>query len=53
MSEANHGLGGLKYDPSRRARAPEWNVFIALVIIVVVLVFKPTGLFGKSLASRV
>lgn len=36
MSEANHGLGGLKYDPSRRARAPEWNVFIALVIIVVI-----------------
>ncbi len=31
-----HGLGGLKYDPARRSRAPEWNVFLALVIMVVV-----------------
>ncbi len=30
------GLGGLKYDPSKRTRAPEWNVFAALVFIVIV-----------------
>ena len=31
----------------------ELKLTTALVIIVVVLVFKPTGLFGKALASRV
>lgn len=35
MAEA-HGLGGLKYDPTKRTRAPEWNVFGALVLIVIV-----------------
>jgi inositol transport system permease protein len=36
MAEAAHGLGGLKYDPAKKARAPEWNVFGALVLIVVI-----------------
>ncbi len=36
MTEATHGLGGLKYDPSKRTRAPEWNVFGALILIVLV-----------------
>lgn len=36
VSQANHGLGGLKYDPTKRTRAPEWNVFAALVLIVVI-----------------
>ena len=31
-----HGLGGLKYDPAKKARAPEWNVFLALIIMVVI-----------------
>jgi branched-chain amino acid transport system permease protein len=31
----------------------ELKLTTALVIIVVVLVVKPTGLFGKALASRV
>jgi inositol transport system permease protein len=31
-----HGLGGLKYDPAKRTRAPEWNVALALVIMVVI-----------------
>lgn len=31
-----HGLGGLKYDPTKKARAPEWNVALALVIMVVI-----------------
>ena len=30
------GLGGLKYDASKRARANEWNIFAALVFIVIV-----------------
>ncbi|NEY92122.1 ABC transporter permease, partial [Rhodobacteraceae bacterium KMS-5] len=36
MAEATHGLGGLRYDPARRARAAEWNVALALVIMVVI-----------------
>ncbi|ESW59098.1 MAG: RbsC [Rhodobacter sp. CACIA14H1] len=36
MAEATHGLGGLKYDPAKKTRAPEWNVFAALVLIVVI-----------------
>ncbi|NBZ89843.1 ABC transporter permease [Stagnihabitans tardus] len=31
-----HGLGGLKYDPAKRTRAPEWNVALALVIMVAI-----------------
>lgn len=36
MAESTHGLGGLKYDPAKRNRAPEWNVFGALVLIVLI-----------------
>jgi inositol transport system permease protein len=36
VAEATHGLGGLKYDPAKRNRAPEWNVFGALVLIVLI-----------------
>jgi inositol transport system permease protein len=36
VAQATHGLGGLKYDPAKRTRAPEWNVFGALVLIVVI-----------------
>lgn len=35
-TESTHGLGGLKYDPAKRTRAPEWNVFAALVLIVLI-----------------
>jgi inositol transport system permease protein len=34
VSQTSHGLGGLKYDPAKRTRAPEWNVFFALLLIV-------------------
>ena len=36
VADATHGLGGLKYDPAKRTRAPEWNVFGALVLIMVI-----------------
>ena len=36
MAQPVQGVGGLKYDPTKRARAPEWNVFIALVVMVIV-----------------
>jgi inositol transport system permease protein len=36
MAEAAHGLGGLTYDPAKRTRAPEWNVFGALILIILV-----------------
>lgn len=35
MAQAAHGLGGLKYDPAKRERPQELNVFIALIAIVV------------------
>jgi inositol transport system permease protein len=35
LARAAHGLGGLKYDPAKRERPQELNVFIALVAIVV------------------
>lgn len=35
MTDAVHGHGGLKHDPKRRARPPELNVFLALVLIVI------------------
>ena len=34
MTKSSHGIGGLSYDPAKRTRAPEWNVFTALVLIV-------------------
>ena len=36
MVEAAHGVGGLKYDHSKRHRPPELNIFIARVLIVAV-----------------
>ncbi len=36
MAQETAGLGGLKYDPTKKARAPEWNVFLALVVMIVV-----------------
>ncbi len=36
MAQAAHGLGGLNYDPAKRTRAPEWNVFGALILIIVI-----------------
>ncbi|HQX84315.1 MAG TPA: ABC transporter permease [Aestuariivirga sp.] len=34
MAQATHGVGGLKYDASKRARPPELSVFVALMLIV-------------------
>jgi inositol transport system permease protein len=36
MTQTSHGPGGLKYDPAKRTRAPEWNVFFALILIVLI-----------------
>ena len=36
MAEPAHGLGGLKYDPTKKSRPPEMNVFFALIGIVIV-----------------
>jgi inositol transport system permease protein len=36
VAQAAHGVGGLNYDPAKRTRAPEWNVFGALVLILLV-----------------
>lgn len=42
MSQATHGVGGLKYDPARRTRPQELNIFVALIVIVVAF-----ELFGR------
>lgn len=34
MAEASVGTGGLKYDHKKRARPPELNVFLALILII-------------------
>ena len=34
MAQNTHGIGGLSYDPARRERPAELNVFIALLLIV-------------------
>lgn len=37
LAKSTHGLGGLKYEnTAKRNRAPEWNVFGALVLIVLI-----------------
>ena len=36
VSQTNHGLGGLKYDPTKKSRASEWNVLGALILIILV-----------------
>jgi inositol transport system permease protein len=36
VAQTSHGPGGLKYDPTRKTRANEWNVLAALILIVLV-----------------
>ena len=48
MAQATQGLGGLKYDPSKRARPPELNVFLALVGIVLAFELLGRLLIGDS-----
>jgi inositol transport system permease protein len=36
VAQAAHGVGGLNYDAAKRTRAPEWNVFGALILIIVI-----------------
>jgi len=33
MAQPSHGIGGLTYDPAKKARPPELNVLLALVLI--------------------
>ena len=48
MSDSAHGIGGLKYDPKKKARPQELNVFIALAIIVVAFEGLGRILYGDS-----
>lgn len=48
MAQAAHGLGGLKYDPAKRERPQELNVFIALVAIVVAFELLGRVFLGES-----
>ena len=48
MAQATHGVGGLKYDASKRARPPELNVFVALLLIVAVFEILGRIIIGDS-----
>jgi inositol transport system permease protein len=48
MAHASHGIGGLAYDPSRRARPPELNILIGLVLIVAAFEALGWMLIGDS-----
>lgn len=48
MAKADSGVGGLKYDASKRALPPEVNVFIALVLIVAAFEILGRLLIGDS-----
>ncbi len=48
MAQATHGLGGLKYDPAKKTRPQELNVFLALILIVVIFEALGRFLIGDS-----
>lgn len=48
VAQATHGIGGLKYDASKRARPPELNVFVALLLIVAVFEILGRIIIGDS-----
>ncbi|MDO8352578.1 MAG: ABC transporter permease [Aestuariivirga sp.] len=48
MAQATHGVGGLKYDASKRARPPELNVFVALLLIVATFEILGRIIIGDS-----
>ena len=48
MAQATHGVGGLTYDASKRARPPELNVFVALLLIVAVFEILGRLIIGDS-----
>ena len=41
MADTSDGIGGLKYDKSKRAWPNEINIFVALIIII--LIFEALG----------
>ncbi|WP_417280758.1 ABC transporter permease [Celeribacter sp.] len=49
MSKSSQGIGGLTFDDKKKARAPEWNVFFALILIVVIFEGLGAMLMGQSL----
>jgi inositol transport system permease protein len=48
VAQTTHGVGGLKYDASKRARPPELNVFVALLLIVAAFEILGRLIIGDS-----
>jgi inositol transport system permease protein len=48
VSQATYGVGGLKYDSSKRAWPPELNVFMALILIVAAFEILGRLIIGDS-----
>jgi len=53
VAQTTHGIGGLTYDASKRARPPELNVFVALLLIVAVFEILGRLIIGDSFNSAV
>ncbi|KJS10995.1 MAG: ABC transporter [Hoeflea sp. BRH_c9] len=49
MAEVSHGIGGLKFDASKKTWPNELNIFMALVLIVVIFEALGAMLMGQSL----
>jgi inositol transport system permease protein len=48
VAQTTHGIGGLTYDASKKARPPELNVFVALLLIVAVFEILGRLIIGDS-----
>ncbi len=48
MAQTSHGIGGLTYDPAKKARPPELNVLMALVLITAAFEIIGRLFFGDS-----
>ncbi len=48
MTQTAHGLGNLKYDATKKARPPELNVFLALILIVLIFELLGRLIIGDS-----
>jgi inositol transport system permease protein len=48
MAQGAQGIGGLKYDPKKKAKPQELNVFLALILIVVTFEVLGRVIYGDS-----
>lgn len=49
MAQAEHGIGGLKYDPSKRGWPNEANIFLALILLIGLFELIGSFTIGQSM----